>query len=454
MKNDDLLKRISELLSENRNLKEQLDFSQKENEKLIAQKLTLEQQFSKITTKNAEIKHFKMATILIIDFFGFSRITNKEHSSELIDELDNIFLTLKEISKKHKVVKIKTIGDSYMCAGGVPEKNTTNSIDVMLAAIEMKKHIDELQKNHQEKGKEFWSYKMGIHTGEVSAVILGNSKNSFNLKGETVDIVSRVKSIAYKGEIAISAMTYELIKEYFTCQYKGLLPLKYKKDYEIYSVKKIKKAYSQNRDGFFPNKIFATRYKLRQLSDLQEIILDKLENELPKYLYYHNVKHTIDVITQAELIGVVEGVTDYELLLLKTAALFHDIGQIHQSQGHEEIGCDYTKKWLPNYGYEPKEIEEINNLIMATKLPPAPKTLLEKIMCDADLDYLGRSDFKPVSDTLYKELKEQKIVSNIDDWNKMQIKFLEWHQYFTNTGNKLRQVNKEEQIKNLKIEVL
>jgi len=105
---------------------------------------------------------------------------------------------------------------------------------------------------------------------------------------------------------------------------------------------------------------------------------------------------------------------------------------------------------LPKYGYTNQEVEEINSIIMATELPPKPKTLLQKIICDADLDYLGRSDFIPVSDTLYKELKEQNIVTDIDTWNKMQISFLESHQYFTDTANKLRQVNKEEQIYRLK----
>ena len=148
--------------------------------------------------------------------------------------------------------------------------------------------------------------------------------------------------------------------------------------------------------------------------------------------------------------GVAESINTLELLLLKTAALFHDIGQIHQSKGHEAIGCEYTQKMLPKYGYTNQEVEEINSIIMATELPPKPKTLLQKIICDADLDYLGRSDFIPVSDTLYKELKEQNIVTDIDTWNKMQISFLESHQYFTDTANKLRQVNKEEQIYRLK----
>jgi class 3 adenylate cyclase len=443
---NNLLERISKLIKENRSLKEQIETCNKTIDNLSEKNEKLE--LRKTSDNKIDIKHYKMVTVLIVEFFGFSTIANKHDSTKLIDELDDIYFNLKKISKKHNVEKIRTIGDAYMCVGGVPNKNTTNSIDIVLAALEMQEYIKKIQQKHQKKGEEFWSFKMGIHTGSVTAINSG-SKN-YTLKGETVDITSRVKSIAYKGEINISAMTYELVKEYFTCKYKSLLPIKYKKDYEVYNVTKIKKAYSINREGRFPNNIFNTKYKLRQLADLQEIILDKLEKELPKYLYYHNVKHTIDVITQVELIGVVEGVTDYELLLLKTAALFHDIGQIHQSKGHEAIGCEYTKKILPKYGYSNDEIDEINSIIMATELPPKPKNLLQKIICDADLDYLGRSDFIPVSDTLFKELKEQGIVTDINTWNKMQISFLESHHYFTDTANKLRQVNKQEQIDRLK----
>ena len=448
--NDKILKRLSTLLKENKALKQEL-FEQKElnnkfREKINKLKDNLEQD---VDTKN-KVVHFNMVTVLYIEFFGFSTITNNEDTNKLIDELDQIFFQLGEISKKYKIERTKAIGDAYMCAGGVPVKNSTNSIDVVLAALEMKRFIDNLQEEYKKENKSFWSYKMGIHSGKVKAQIKGKHKKTYSLLGDTVDITSRVKSIAYKGQIAISAMTFELVKEYFTCKYKGILPVKYKKDYEVYTVSKIKKAYSENREGLVPNEIFNTKYKLRQISDLQEIILDKLDAELPKYLHYHNTKHTIDVLSQVELIGIIEGVSDKDLLLLKTAALFHDIGQIHQSAGHEEIGCEYTKEWLPKYAYTDDEIEIINGIIMATQLPPKPKTLLQKIICDADLDYLGRSDFIPVSDTLFKELSEQNIITDINEWNKLQVKFLSSHSYFTQSAKALREVNKQEQIKRLK----
>ena len=167
-------------------------------------------------------------------------------------------------------------------------------------------------------------------------------------------------------------------------------------------------------------------------------------------MYYHNVKHTVDVVTQAELIGWGEGVTDEEILLLKMAALFHDAGHIVNYDDHEFHATELVKEYLPGFHFKPNQIEEICRLIMATKLPPNPKDKLERIMCDSDLDYLGRSDFIPVSNTLYKELKEQNKINSLNDWNKLQLKFISQHQYFTETAKSLREVNKQKQIERIR----
>jgi exopolyphosphatase/pppGpp-phosphohydrolase len=227
------------------------------------------------------------------------------------------------------------------------------------------------------------------------------------------------------------------------------MPIKYYGDIEMYLVKGIKPELSIDGLGTKPNDNFQTHFGLIQFTDIQEKILDKLEKELPTYLYYHNVKHTVDVVTEVELIGWGEGVSDEEILLLKTAALFHDAGHIIAYDNHEYHGTVMAQEYLPKYNYTPEQISHICELIMATKLPPKPKNLLEKIMCDSDLDYLGRSDFIPVSNTLYKELKEQKKIGSLNDWNKIQLNFISEHQYFTKTAQSLREVNKQKQIERI-----
>jgi adenylate cyclase len=162
------------------------------------------------------------------------------------------------------------------------------------------------------------------------------------------------------------------------------------------------------------------------------------------------VKHTVDVVTEVELIGWTEDCSDEEILLLKTAGLFHDAGHTVIYDGHEHEGTLLVRAMLPKYGYTQAQIDRICDIIMATKMPPQPKDLLQEIICDSDLDYLGRSDMIPVSNTLYKELKEQNKIGTLNDWNKLQVKFISIHQYFTKTARSLREVNKQIQIDRIK----
>ena len=334
-----------------------------------------------------------------------------------------------------------------MCAGGIPVKNITNPIEVVMAALKMQQYLEKVRKR---SGNDIWDLKIGIHTGPVTAEITGKKKVSYDIKGDTVNIASRMESSGEVGKILISVMTYELVKEFFVCEYYGKLPVKYKGDLEMFSVKGLKPEFCQDGDPFTANARFDTRFKLIQFTDIQEIILDKLEKELPLYLYYHNVKHTVDVVTEVELIGWAEGCSDEEVLLLKTAGLFHDAGHTIGYDGHEALGCQLAREFLPQYGYSEEHIGKICDIIMATQMPPEPSSLLEKIICDADLDYLGRSDMIPVSNTLFKELKEQEKIGSFNDWNKLQLKFISGHQYFTKTARSLREVNKQKQIERIR----
>ncbi|HAF27467.1 MAG TPA: guanylate cyclase [Bacteroidales bacterium] len=456
-----LVLKIADLLRENKDLSNQLKNVIENNERLEKQNEKLDNIISSLPPEvlpkeasdqiKAKTKRFEMATVLYADIQGFKKIAEQSATSDIIDELDQIIFHFNSIVKKYKIEKIKTIGDAYMCAGGVPVKNITNPVDVVLAALEMQDYLNDLKEEYENNNKKFWDLKMGIHTGPVTATFSGRKKISYELKGDTVHIATRMASASEVSQINISIMTYELVKQYFVCEYNGKIPVKYKGDMEMYFLKRIKPAFSEDRKkGRRPNQILWNKYLLRQFTDLQEIILDKLEKELPSYLYYHNFKHTIDVINQAELIGYGEGVDDESILLLKTAALFHDAGHIIDYDEHEYNGTQLAKEYLPKYRYTPEQIDKICELIMATKLPPNPKTVLESIMCDSDLDYLGRSDFIPVSNTLYKELKEQNKIGTLNDWNKIQVKFLSNHQFFTETGKNLREVNKQMQVERIK----
>ncbi|MDB5246232.1 MAG: hypothetical protein JWQ40_626 [Segetibacter sp.] len=188
---------------------------------------------------------------------------------------------------------------------------------------------------------------------------------------------------------------------------------------------------------------------------IRKHVIDRLKKELSTDLTYHNVAHTLDVLEQVHEIALSEGIKDAEnLLLLQTAALYHDIGFITVYTGHEERSCEIVRHELPVFGYTEGQTETICNLIKATKVPQKPRNVLEQIMCDADLDYLGRDDFFNIGTGLYKEFRDQKIVENDTEWNLLQIRFLEGHCYFTNTSKGRREAKKQKHLEVIKIKIL
>ena len=172
-------------------------------------------------------------------------------------------------------------------------------------------------------------------------------------------------------------------------------------------------------------------------------IMHKLHDELPEGLPYHSVEHVQDVYAAAENLGTLENISGYEMKLLLTAAWYHDSGFIYGPDNHEETSCRLALGALPKFGYAPGEVEKICGMIMATKIPQAPKNHLEEILADADLDYLGRDDFFPTANKLFIELTLSGNLHSEQEWNQLQVRFLENHRYFTKTALRLRQAKKE-----------
>ncbi|HPF01905.1 MAG TPA: adenylate/guanylate cyclase domain-containing protein [Bacteroidales bacterium] len=456
---EELVRRIARLAKQNQELEDVIKKLSKQNDRLSRENERLkalvdragstEMKDASETEKTEKSLKFNMATVLFADIHGFSKLVEGMDSSSVMDELDEILFEFDAIVKKYNIEKIKTIGDTFMCAGGIPEKNITNPVDVVMAALEMRNLLEAYELARRGAGNMIWDLKIGIHTGPVTASVSGKKKINYDIKGDTVNTASRVEAVSEKGTVVISVMTYELVKEFFDCEYFGKLPVKYKEDLQLYLVRGLKPEFSVDGLGKIPNEAFRIKFGLIQFTDIQEVILDKLEKELPSYLFYHNVKHTVDVVTEVELIGWAEGCSDEEILLLKTAALFHDAGHTMAYDNHEYHGTIIARQMLPAYNYSAEQIEKICSIIMATKLPPRPANLLEEIICDSDLDYLGRSDFIPVSNTLFEELKAQNKMGSLNDWNKLQVKFISGHQYFTRTARSLREVNKQLQIERI-----
>ncbi len=181
----------------------------------------------------------------------------------------------------------------------------------------------------------------------------------------------------------------------------------------------------------------------------EKAILKQLEDGLSPNLHYHGLHHTRDVMEAALRIASSEGLPEDQIRLLRIAVLYHDSGFVVNSKDHESHGCEIAKRNLPAYGYSPKEIETICGMIMATRIPQSPHNLLEKIICDADLDYLGRDDFNRISRSLYEEIKLSGQNLGERDWNLLQKKFLENHHYFTEFGKKNREPLKQQHLRKI-----
>lgn len=185
----------------------------------------------------------------------------------------------------------------------------------------------------------------------------------------------------------------------------------------------------------------------RDFTAIYNYAVHKLLSGLPQELSYHNMEHILDVLEQSQRIAKEEGIYNKEdILLIKTAALYHDSGFLHIYTGHEEASCDIVRKELPAFGLSGQELDTICGMIMATKIPQSPKNILEEIICDADLDYLGRPDFFRIANTLFIEMKQRGIVATERDWNLIQVKFLKAHRYFTTTNKNSRQQLKLEHL--------
>lgn len=175
--------------------------------------------------------------------------------------------------------------------------------------------------------------------------------------------------------------------------------------------------------------------------------LDRLQHELSPKLCYHNLWHTRDeVVPTAERLAQLSAVDAEELLLLRTAAYYHDIGFVEQRIDHELVGIRIASEVLPRLGYNSTQIAVINGMILATRLPQSPRTPLEKMLADADLEVLGRADFLPRNQALREELAAFGTPSTEVQWYRQQLDFLQGHRYWTAAARARYDAHKQENV--------
>ncbi|MCE9598639.1 MAG: GAF domain-containing protein [Spirochaetia bacterium] len=211
-----------------------------------------------------ELKHrgsveplfYDSVSVLFTDFVGFTRASENLLPDELVAELDGCFSQFDAVVARNNMEKLKTIGDSYMCAAGLPQIRNTHAIDACLTALEFRDFMLTAQQIKSSLGMEFWQVRIGIHSGSVTAGVIGTNKFAYDIWGDTVNTASRMESSGEPGKVNISGDTYNLVKDFFDCEYRGKVKAKGKGEVDMYFLQRIKPELSADDVGLMPNAKF------------------------------------------------------------------------------------------------------------------------------------------------------------------------------------------------------
>ncbi|MEM7181965.1 MAG: adenylate/guanylate cyclase domain-containing protein, partial [Spirochaetota bacterium] len=231
-------------------------------------------------TGKVESVFYEKVTIVFTDFVGFTKIVETMPVKTLVQELDAYFTQFDEILSRNKMEKIKTIGDAYMFAGGLPEQNTTHAIDACLAAIEMREIMNKIRDLRETLSLPYWEIRIGINTGDVSAGVVGLNKFTYDIWGDSVNVASRMESSGEPSKINISRSTYLEVKDFFHCSYRGKVSAKNKGEVDMYFLENLKEKFWQSSDGsHIPNEKFRKIYHKLQNNEIKQFSQQAIDNE-------------------------------------------------------------------------------------------------------------------------------------------------------------------------------
>ncbi len=398
-------------------------------------------------------KRVQNGVVLFTDFVDFSSKAKNINPLGLIKRLEYYFTKFDSIMDKYNLEKIKTIGDAYMALSGVTENAPRPAIRACLAAIEIRDFMRNERDIAIAMRKDFWEIRIGLHMGPLVAGIIGSSKLSFDVWGDTVNIASRAEEVTKSGNITITSNIADGIGTYFETIPRGKIDIhKRGGSIEMFYLSKLKDQHSMDGNGLFPSAKLRTVCGLASMDfdQLRENIITRLRSLLPETVVYHDVPHTLNVEKAAIRYAKLEGIDSESILLIRTAVLFHDAGYIYSNKNNEDFGMNMAKSMLPDFGYSSIQIGIIERIINTTKSSVEPSNLLEMIMCDADHDYLGRPDYYAIANKLRQEYENEGRVMTDKEWLLFQLHFLEnIHVFYTETAKNIRDIGKTARIQEL-----
>lgn len=253
------------LLSEMNLLYSQLMAERRKSEELLCN--TLPQKIADELKQTGKVKpvYYESASILFTDFKDFTRLGEQLTPEELVNELDFYFSYFDMVIETHKLEKLKTIGDSYMCVAGVPTPKLTHAIDAVLVALHIQAFVGWRRQEKMQKNQPYWEIRIGIHSGALLAGVIGKNKFTYDVWGDAVNTASRMESSSLAGEINISQSTFDLVKDFFDCEYRGKIAAKNKGYIDMYFVKGIKRHLAIDPFGLLPNEDFNQLYSAVEL---------------------------------------------------------------------------------------------------------------------------------------------------------------------------------------------
>jgi class 3 adenylate cyclase/predicted metal-dependent HD superfamily phosphohydrolase len=399
-------------------------------------------------------KRIENGIILFTDFVDFSLKSRDIKPFRLLKKLEYYFTKFDEIVERYKLEKIKTIGDAYMVLGGVTENHQEPEVRACLAALEMRDFMRNEKEIALALNRDYWEIRIGLHMGPLVAGIIGTSKISFDVWGDTVNIAARAESGTKPGYITITKNIANAVKEYMHLEPRGEVSIhKRGGSIEMFYLTELKLEHCLYGEG----KIAGTALRIQcgispiDFPNMRKDCENLFKSLLPEGILYHDLSHTYNVEKAAVRFAKLEGMEEESILLLQTAVLYHDTGFIFQYHDNEAFAIQIARKILPKYGYSNAQIELVANIIASTAENNFPKTLLEKIMCDADHDYLGRADYYTVVAKLRVELENFGEIMSDETWINFQLHYLDKkHRFFTETAKNIRLHGKKARIEELK----
>lgn len=379
-------------------------------------------------------KKYDSATVLFSDIQGFTKIAEHMNPEQLVDELDRYFIYFDELVDKYNVEKIKTIGDAYMCAGGVPDLDSANPIEVALVGLGMIDYV----KERQSKGA-FWNMRVGIHTGPLVSAVLGNKKKAFDIWGDSVNTASRMESSGVPGEVNVSGDTYIKIADYFECEHRGKMPVKYKGEIDMYFIKRLKPEYAEAGSTCKPNRALITRMQAMKVDDVLSEYVDKLREEASDAF----VDRMEMLMMQCEMLSFSESLSLVDTMLAKLLLLYTYSNEECPKATRIEISELNIK--LKKMHFYDDDMEALSRLLNRAQQKHKPETHIEEIVSDTFNMMYGRMDYAKQVKVLYECAATSGRHFSKREWQKQQEHNLDNLTYYTNSARELAEVPIKEQ---------